>query len=706
MAATPATAPDSTLRPGAVSPLGVTLSSGGANVAVYSSVAERVRLCRFDAAGVETQHDLHRDGDVWHAWVPGLSAGQSYGFRVDGPFQPDAGVMCNPAKLLLDPYARAISGSVTFGPEVIAHDVANPQLPSPLDSAPSVPRSLVVDPSFDWGGTPRPARPLSESVIYELHVKGFTALNESVPAELRGTYAGLGHAASVNYLRELGVTAVELLPVHHNVPEAFLVARGLTNYWGYNTIGFFAPHAGYSAAVRAGHQGGQVREFQEMVRSLHDAGLEVILDVVYNHTAEGEVDGPSLCFRGLDNPSYYRMDPASPGTYVDTTGCGNSLNAGNRASLRLLMDSLRYWVTVMGVDGFRFDLASTLARQDGGFDDSAAFFDLVAQDPTLSTVKLVAEPWDVGQGDSYDVGRFPPGWAEWNGRFRDTVRDYWRSHDGLLGEVAARLTGSKDVFADSHRGPMASINLITVHDGFTLNDLVSYDDKHNEANGEDNRDGTSDNRSWNCGVEGTTTDAAITALRSSQRRAMLSTLLLSAGVPLLLAGDEIGRTQNGNNNAYCQDNEIAWVDWAHADRDLAQFVARVIALRQAHPVLRRTSYPANADAVVWFAPQGEPMGEPQWADAAAKAIALVLDGTVEPERDADGKPALDSNIAVLLNSWWEPVSFATPWALGPWRIELDSLDPARTGPLDPAGVAIGPRSLVVLVSTERGTVTR
>ena len=686
------------IRPGTTNPLGTSRTSDGVNVAVYSSVAQRVQLCLFEDSGAETQHDLHRDGDVWHGLIGGMVAGQAYGFRVHGPFDPDAGVLCNPAKLLLDPYARAIDGSVTFGPEVLGFDVDNPERPSALDSAGHVPRSLFIDPDVNWAATDRPARPLSESVFYELHVKGFSARNEAVPAELRGTYAGLGHSASIDHLRTLGVTAVELLPVHQSVPEAFLVARGLTNYWGYNTIGFFAPHAGYSAAVRAGHAGGQVEEFQQMVRALHAAGIEVLLDVVYNHTAEGGAAGPTLCFRGLDNPAYYRMDSGVPGRYVDTTGCGNSLNAGDRNSLRLLMDSLRYWVDVMGVDGFRFDLASTLARQDGGFDDSAAFFDLVAQDPVLASVKLVAEPWDVGQRDSYDVGRFPPGWGEWNGRFRDTVRDFWRSHDGLLGDLAARLTGSPDVFAPTHRGPPASINLVTVHDGFTLRDLVSYDQKHNEANGEANRDGTNDNRSWNCGIEGPTDDEAVVALRLSQRRAMLATLLLSAGVPLLLAGDELGRTQGGNNNAYCQDNEIAWVDWADADQELAAFVARLVAFRRAHAVLRRSNYPAVADAVRWFTPAGELMADAQWSDLAAKAVALLLDGTVDPEEGEDGQPLLDGDVAVLVNGWWESITFTPSWASGRWQIDLDTLDPARQEPVDPSGVSVGPRSVVVLTS--------
>ena len=684
------------IRPGSSFPLGATAQVGGTNVAVHSSVADSVQLCLFGPDGVETRLDLHSDRDIWHGFVPGLAAGQSYGFRVDGPYDPGSGLHCNPAKLLLDPYARAITGEVSFGAEVLGADPAEPGRPSALDSAPHMPRSLVVDSSFDWSTTPRPGRALSDSVLYEIHVKGFSQRNPGVPEPLRGTYAGLGHPASIEHLLSLGVTAVELLPVHHSVPEAFLVARGLTNYWGYNTIGFFAPHAGYSAAVRAGQPGGQVREFQDMVRSLHLAGIEVILDVVYNHTAEAGADGPTLCFRGLDNAAYYRLDPADHGEYVDTTGCGNSLNAGNATSLRLIMDSLRYWVTVMGVDGFRFDLAATLARQDGGFDDSSAFFDLVDQDPVISQVKLVAEPWDVGQGDSYDVGRFPPEWGEWNGRYRDTVRDFWRSHDGLLGDLAARLTGSPDLYASSHRGPSASVNLVTVHDGFTVLDLVSYDTKHNEANGEDNRDGTSDNRSWSCGVEGPTDDPDVLALRRRQRRAMLATLMLSRGVPLLLGGDELGRTQCGNNNAYCQDNEIAWIDWGAADRDLLAFVTRLIALRAAHPVLRRHHYPSYAESVRWFAPDGHQMDETRWADGSAKAVALLLDGTLDADEAADGQLVLDADVGLLVNGWWGTVEFVLPRVGDPWKIELDTYDPARLGAANPDGLAVAPRSLVVV----------
>ena len=553
--------------PGNQFPLGATPGDGGTNFAVASSVADAMTLCLFDGDGRETQVPLRDyDAGIWHGFVPGAGPGQAYGYRAAGPYDPARGLRCNPAKLLLDPYARAISGHVEFGPEVLGYAVGNPDAPSALDSAGHTPRSLVVDGAFGWTDGSPLRRRYSDTIIYEMHVKGFTMRHPGVPAELRGTYAGLAHEAAVAYLVDLGVTAVELLPVHQNVPEGFLVQRGLTNYWGYNTIGYFAPHNGYSAAVRAGRPGGQVAEFKAMVDALHAAGLEVILDVVFNHSAEADQMGPTLCFRGLDNPAYYRLDPADPSHYIDTTGCGNSLNAGDTLTLQLIMDSLRYWLTEMHVDGYRFDLAPSLARQEGGFDQMSAFFDLVAQDPVVSQAKLIAEPWDVGQMDSYDVGRFPPLWREWNGKYRDAMRDFWRSHPIGIGEFATRFCGSADLYSGAgRRRPTASVNLFTVHDGFTLADLVSYNDKHNEANGENNRDGTDDNRSWNCGTEGPTADPAILALRVRQARAMLTTELLSFGVPMLLGGDERGRTQQGNNNAYCQDNELTWFDWSSAD---------------------------------------------------------------------------------------------------------------------------------------------
>jgi isoamylase len=616
-------------------------------------------------------------------------------------------VHCSPAKLLLDPYARAFSGSVTFGPEVLGYGAGDPDSPSTADSAASMPRSLVVaDDPFSWREGAGPHHRFSDTIIYELHVKGFTMRHPGIPPELRGTYAGLGHEAAVAHLTDLGVTAVELLPVHESVPEAFLLQRGLTNYWGYNTIGYFAPHQAYSAAVRAGKPGGQVDEFKAMVDALHTAGLEVLLDVVFNHTAEADHRGPTLCFRGLDNPAYYRLEAGDRRHYVDTTGCGNSLNAGDPVTLQLIMDSLRYWLTQMHVDGFRFDLATTLGRQEGGFEQVSAFFDLVSQDPVVSRAKLIAEPWDVGQFDSYDLGRFPPLWREWNGKYRDTVRDFWRSHDVGLREFATRFCGSSDLYAGERRRPTASVNLITVHDGFTLRDLVSYDGKHNEANGESNRDGTSDNRSWNCGAEGPAADPAILTLRARQSRAMLATLLLSFGVPMMLGGDELGRTQQGNNNAYCQDNEISWVDWSQPDTELQDFARRLVAFRKRHPVFRRRRFLAGAEAseLRWFTPGGTEMTDGDWTDASGLAIALYLDGSDDPDRAADGMPLLDDDFLVLVNAWWEPLEFVLPNTRerAAWRVEVDTYDltpPAGSAAaVHDAGdrVAVGPRSLVVL----------
>jgi glycogen operon protein len=702
------TSPERTaVRPGQQFPLGATPGAGGTNFAVASAVADGVVLCLFDESGDETQVPLQDwDAGVWHGFVEGVGPGQRYGYRVHGPFDPRRGLRCNPAKLLLDPHARATTGSVTFGPEVLGHDVDDPQRPSALDSAGHVPLSLVVDGSFAWRDQRATRRRYADTIVYEVHVKGFTMRHPGVPEALRGTYAGVGHEAAIGHLVELGVTAVELLPVHQNVPEAFLVARGLTNYWGYNTIGFFAPHDGYSAAVRQGRPGGQVAEFKGMVDNLHGAGLEVLLDVVFNHTAEGGPDGPTLCHRGFDNPAYYRLDESDLSRYVDTTGCGNALNAGDPRCLQMIMDSLRYWVTEMHVDGFRFDLAPTLARQDGGFDRMSAFFDLVAQDPVVSQAKLIAEPWDVGQFDSYDVGRFPPLWREWNGRYRDTMRDFWRRHDGLIGEFATRFSGSSDLYGGQGRRPTASVNLVTVHDGFTLRDLVSYDSKHNEANGEDNRDGTDDNRSWNCGAEGPTGDPEILALRARQSRALLTTLLLSFGVPMLSGGDELGRTQGGNNNAYCQDNGINWFDWDHVDADLLAFAQRLIALRRSHAVFRRRRFLGAADVaeLQWFTPEGAPMTADDWGDTNARCITIYLDGSSSPDRDEDGMPLVDDDFAVLVNGWWEPLSFKVPPGNRPtaWHVELDSFD---AGPASTAAVALGaevevrPQSVVVLRGT-------
>ncbi len=695
--------------PGRPFPLGATpgerLGIAGTNFALASSVASGVTLCLFDQAGTETQIPLREtDADIWYAFVPGIGPGHAYGYRVSGPWDPAQGLRCNPAKLLLDPYAKAISGTVSFGPEVLGQDATDPNAPSTLDSAPHVPRSLVTDTDFAWQDDKRPWYRYADTVLYEIHVKGFTMRHPGIPPELRGTYAGLGHQAATGYLKDLGVTTVELLPVHQNVPEAFLIGRGLTNYWGYNTIGFLAPHNGYSAEVRAGREGGQVSEFKAMVDALHRAGLEVILDVVFNHTAEAGPDGPTLCFRGIDNLAYYRVEPGNPGAYYDTTGCGNALNAGDPIMLQLMLDSLRYWITEMHADGFRFDLAPTLARQDGAFDKVSAFLDMCSQDPVVRQAKLVAEPWDVGQMDSYDLGRFPPLWREWNGKYRDTMRQFWRSTPVGIGEFASRFAGSSDLYATVGRRPTASVNLITVHDGFTLADLVSYNDKHNEANGENNRDGTSDNYSWNCGTEGPATDPDILALRARQSRALLTTLMLSFGVPMLLGGDEMGRTQDGNNNAYCQDNEITWYDWAAADTGLRDYTKNLIAFRLAHPVFRRRRFLAGAEAsdLQWFTPAGTPMNGGDWADPNARAIAIYLDGSDDPDQAEDGTPLLDDDFLVLVNSWWEPLGFTLPgtWPGAEWQAEIDSYDPAA-----PAGAAkrhagdqvtVGPRSVAVL----------
>jgi isoamylase len=691
-----------TILPGRPAPLGATPGEHGTNFAV-SSNGDAVTLSLFSGDGSETRLLLpERDGDVWHGFVSGVAPGQPYGYRVSGPYDRARGQRYNPAKLLLDPYARAIDGGVRFGPELLDYAMDNTAASSPLDSAGQMPRSLVTAP-VSTPPAPGPGYALADSILYEVHVRGFTATHPGVPAELRGTYAGLAHKAAVRHLVDLGITTVELLPIHHNVPESFLVERGLTNYWGYNTIGFFAPHAAYSAAVRAGRPGGQVEEFRNMVDALHTAGLEVVLDVVFNHTAEGGAGGPTLCHRGLDNAAYYRLDQSDLSRYVDTTGCGNSLNTADATTLRMIMDSLRYWVSEMGVDGFRFDLAPTLGREDGDFDPFSAFFDTIGQDPVVSQVKLIAEPWDVGRMDSYDIGRFPPLWSEWNGRYRDTVRDWWRSHDGLLPDFATRLCGSADLYdrPDEARRPSASVNFVTVHDGFTLNDLVSYNAKHNEANTEDNRDGTDDNRSWNCGAEGPTDDSDVNALRARQRRAFLVTLLLSAGVPLLLGGDELGRTQRGNNNAYCQDNEITWFDWSNLDSELLQFTTDLIALRRRHPVFRRRRYASGKEAadLCWFTPSGTAMTTKSWTDPNARSIALFIDGSTDPDVGPDGTPMVDNDFLMLINAWWEPLTFTVPADLAGrrWSVVCDTHDPGRDA-VSGDEVAVEQRSLVVLRS--------
>ncbi|MFC0067399.1 glycogen debranching protein GlgX, partial [Umezawaea endophytica] len=575
--------------PGTPYPLGATFDGVGTNFAVFSEVADHVELCLFDGEGEETRVRLPEvDGFVHHGYLSGVGPGQRYGFRVHGPHDPARGLRCNPNKLLIDPYAKAISNGVDWHPSLFGYEFGEPERRNDEDSAGHVPLSVVVNPFFDWGTDRAPKTPYNETVIYEAHVRGLTMNHPDIPEEQRGTYAGLAHPAVIDHLTKLGVTAIELMPVHQFITDHGLEEQGLRNYWGYNTIGFFAPHDLYSAMAG---EGTQVQEFKGMVRALHEANIEVILDVVYNHTAEGNHLGPTLSMRGIDNEAYYRLVEDDKQFYMDYTGTGNSMNVRSPHTLQLIMDSLRYWVTEMHVDGFRFDLAATLAREFYEVDRLSAFFDIVQQDPVISQVKLIAEPWDVGPG-GYQVGNFPPLWTEWNGKYRDTVRDFWRGEPATLGEFASRVTGSSDLYQQDGRRPYASINFVTAHDGFTLNDLVSYNDKHNEANGEDGRDGADDNRSWNCGVEGPTDDEEVLDLRTRQHRNLLATMLLSQGVPMLLHGDEFGRTQQGNNNAYCQDNDISWVDWTLAERnkDLVEFTAALTAFRKEHPVLRRRRF--------------------------------------------------------------------------------------------------------------------
>jgi glycogen operon protein len=697
-----------TVWPGRPAPLGATFDGEGTNFAVFSSVAETVSLCVFDDQGAETRIELpERTGDSWHCYLPGIGPGLRYGYRVHGPYQPERGLRCNAAKLLLDPYARAVAGSVRWGPAVYGYrqgDPAGDLSRSDDDSAEATPRSILVDPSFDWGDDRHPDTPLDETIVYELHVRGFTKQRTDLPVALRGTYLALGSEPMIDHLHRLGVTAVELLPVHHFVQDDRLRASGLRNYWGYNTIGFFAPHNEYASARDAGEQ---VREFKEMVRSLHAAGIEVILDVVYSHTAEGGRMGPTLAFRGLDNPAYYHLAPNDPRSYEDFTGTGNSLNVGNPYVLQLVMDSLRYWVQEMHVDGFRFDLATVLARASGQVDRLSAFFDLVQQDPVVSRVKLIAEPWDVGPG-GYQVGNFPPLWSEWNGRYRDNVRDLWRSQDGQLAEFANRFTGSPDLYERGGRRPFASVNFVTAHDGFTLRDLVSYNAKHNEGNGEGNRDGTNDNRSWNCGAEGPTDDPEVNALRARQVRNFLATLLLSQGVPMLVAGDELGRTQQGNNNAYCQDNPISWLEWEHADGDLLAFVRGLLALRREHPTFRRRGFFHGRDTrdpriedVRWCRPDGAEMTGDDWATGYARSVAALLDGRLIAGTDVEGRPVTDDDFFVVFNAYWEPETFTVPDGRT-WTRALDTMDDRNRGSLVPGPRVVVPgRSMVVLRASRK-----
>lgn len=677
--------------PGEPYPLGATYTGEGTNFAIFSEVAERIELCLFDDAGEETRIALsERTGDVWHGFLPGIQAGQLYGYRVHGPYDPARGLRCNPNKLLVDPYAKALEGELVDHPATFAYqDASNPDGPrSDADSAPYVPRSVVVNPYFDWGHDRLPRTPWHRTVIYEAHVRAMTALHPEVPKSDRGTYRGLCHPSVITYLKNLSVTAIELMPVHDFVSEAFLTAKGLRNAWGYNTLGYFAPHASYAAGEAPGQQ---VSEFKQMVKRMHEAGIEVIIDVVYNHTSEGNHLGPTLCFRGIDNLAYYRVLENEASRYLDFSGCGNSLNMGNPHVLQLIMDSLRYWVEEMHVDGFRFDLASALARELYDVDRLATFFQIIQQDPVISRVKLIAEPWDVGPG-GYQVGNFPPQWSEWNGKYRDTVRDFWRGQDQTLAEFAYRFTGSSDLYASAGRRPHASINFVTCHDGFTLRDLVSYDHKHNEANQEGNRDGESHNRSWNCGVEGETDDARVLELRARQQRNFLVTLFLSQGVPMLLAGDELGRSQCGNNNMYCHDDEKFWIDWQATDAELLAFVQRLIKLRDAHPVFRRRRWfegtsirGTNLRDIGWFRPNGEQMTDDDWRVSFAKSIGVFLNGDGIKTPSARGEKVVDDSFLLLINAGHEPQPFTVPQSLtaGSWTSVIDTVayEPPSAAPL-------------------------
>jgi glycogen operon protein len=654
-----------TLWPGQPFPLGATYDGNGTNFSLFTEVADSVELCLFDD-GHETRVTLpETTAFIHHGYVPGIQPGTRYGFRVHGPWQPDAGVLCNPAKLLVDPYATAIDGEVHWDDSVFAYDLddgPNGQA-NTADSARFVPKSVVTNPFFDWGDDRHPRTPWHETVLYETHVKGLTARHPDVPPELRGTYSGLCAPPVIEHFKKLGITAVELLPVHQFVNDHRLAQLGLRNYWGYNSLGYFAPHNAYASYEP---HGSQVQEFKQMVKTLHREGIEVILDVVYNHTAEGNHEGPMLCFRGIDNPAYYRLDPNDLRHYVDYTGTGNSLNMRHPHVLQLIMDSLRYWILEMHVDGFRFDLAATLARELHDVDKLSAFFDLIQQDPVISQAKLIAEPWDVGEG-GYQVGNFPPLWSEWNGKYRDEVRDFWRGADNAMDEFAYRFTGSSDLYQSNGRTPAASINFVTCHDGFTLADLVSYNDKHNEANGEDNRDGANDNRSWNGGVEGPTDNPDIVELRRRQQRNLLVTLFLSQGVPMVSGGDEIGRTQLGNNNGYAQDNEVSWYDWDNADHDLFEFTRRLSRLRRKHPVFRRRRFFQGrairgeaCDDIEWLTPSGTVMEQGDWGVSFARSIGIYLNGDGIAEPGPRGERIVDASFYVAFNAYEGELDFTLP----------------------------------------------
>jgi len=654
------------IYPGNPYPLGAIWDGNGVNFSLYAENATEVQLCLFDGdaadAGEEAVTLAERTHQVWHGYIPGLGPGQRYGYRVHGPFEPQAGHRYNPHKLLLDPYAKAISGVVNAHEAHLGYELGHPEEDlsfSKTDSAPFVPKSVVIDPSFDWEDDRQLNVPFHKTIIYEAHVKGFTQLNRQIPEALRGTYAGLAHPATIDYLRKLGITAIELMPVHQFVNDR---QDGLSNYWGYHSVGFFAPEARYASS---GILGQQVQEFKGMVKALHKAGIEVILDVVYNHTGEGNHMGPTLCFKGIDNANYYRLTE-NPRYYMDYTGTGNTLNANLPNVLRLIMDSLRYWITEMHVDGFRFDLAATLARELHEVNRLSAFFDIIHQDPVISQVKLIAEPWDLGEG-GYQVGNFPPGWAEWNGKYRDCVRDYWRGADSKLSEFAERFTGSSDLYQDDYRRPTASINFVTAHDGFTLHDLVSYNEKHNEANGEENQDGEDHNRSWNCGAEGPTDDGTVNALRAQQKRNFLTTLLLSQGVPMLVAGDEVSRTQQGNNNAYCQDNEISWLHWDQLDEALLAFTRRLIALRREHPIFCRRKWftgqrikGIGVEDIAWFLPDGQEMPDESWDHDFARSLAVFLSGHGIHPIGEKGERIADDSFYLIFNAHHEALDFVFP----------------------------------------------
>ncbi|MBD3881403.1 glycogen debranching protein GlgX [Phormidium tenue FACHB-886] len=675
------------LWPGKPYPLGATWDGKGTNFALFSEHATGVELCLFDKKGRETRLPLTEISNfVWHGYVPSIGPGQRYGFRVHGPYAPSEGHRFNPNKLLIDPYAKAIDGDVLHSPEIFGYQLKHPDADlsyNEQDDAAFVPKAIVIDDLFDWGDDMPLQTPRHESVIYELHVKGFTQLHPDIPRKLRGTYAGLAHPAAIAHLQSLGITAVELMPVHHFLAyPGHLQGKGLRNYWGYDSINYFAPYAGYSAG---GSTGQQVTEFKQMVKALHQAGIEVILDVVYNHTGEGNHLGPTLSLRGIDNASYYRLVEGDSRYYMDFTGCGNSLNVRDPQVLKLIMDSLRYWVLEMHVDGFRFDLASALARELYAVDKLAAFFDIIHQDPVLADVKLIAEPWDVGEG-GYQVGEFPLLWSEWNGKFRDTVRDFWRGEESRLAEFAYRFTGSSDLYQSNGRNPSASINFVTAHDGFTLRDLVSYNEKHNEANGEGNRDGESHNRSWNCGIEGETDDPEINAMRQRQQRNLLVTLMLSQGVPMLLAGDEMGRSQQGNNNAYCQDSKISWIRWDLPEENeaLLDFSRQLIEFRRRHPVFHRRKWfqgraihGSAVHDIAWFNPDGGAMLEEQWNEGFAKAIAIFLNGEEIPTLGERGERIIDNSFMLFFNAHYEPIEFVLPEGLGKWEWEtlIDTTEP-------------------------------